>query len=131
MIIGLVNTVLTTTALAVLHFPYLWGFAILIFILGLVPVFGLVVSLVPLILTAFVTGDEKTVLAICVWILFIHLFEAYVLHPRLMSQRTHMPILVILVNLIVMEHFIGPWGLIIGLPLLTFALDFFDIQKFK
>jgi len=42
-----------------------------------------------------------------------------------------MPILVILLNLIIMEKLFGVWGLVVGLPILTFLLDFFRIQKFK
>ena len=41
-----------------------------------------------------------------------------------------MPILVILLNLIIMEKLFGVWGLVIGLPILTFLLDF-SIQRFR
>jgi predicted PurR-regulated permease PerM len=101
------------------------------FRVGLSPVFGVVISLVPLTITAFIIGDWDTVIIIVVAVALIHLFESYFLHPHLMSQKTHMPILIILLNLIIMEHFFGVWGLIIGLPILTFLLDFFQIQKFN
>lgn len=131
LIICVINTTLMISALAILQFPYLLGFSIMIFILGLVPVFGVIISLIPLTVTAFIIGDWHTALVIILWVAFIHLLESYFLHPHLMSQKTHMPILVILINLIIMERLLGAWGLIVGLPILTFLLDFFRIQKFN
>ena len=131
LMICVINTIAMVIVLTFLNFPYLIGFAILIFILGLIPVVGVLISLVPLTVTAFIIGDWHTVLVILVAVAVIHFMESYFLHPHFMSQRTHMPILVILLNLIIMEKVFGVWGLIIGLPILTFLLDFFRIQKFK
>ncbi|GMA70165.1 AI-2E family transporter [Leuconostoc litchii] len=131
LIICMINTTLMFFVLTFLHFPYLLGFTILIFVLGLIPVFGVIISLIPLTITAFIIGDWNTVIIIIIAVALIHLFESYFLHPHLMSQKTHMPILIILLNLIIMEHFFSVWGLIIGLPILTFLLDFFQIQKFN
>lgn len=131
LMIGVINTIAMVIVLYFLHFPYLIGFTILIFILGLIPVFGVIISLVPLAITAFIIGDWHTVLVILIAVACIHFLESYFLHPHFMSQRTHMPILVILLNLIIMEKLFGVWGLVIGLPILTFLLDFFRIQKFN
>ncbi len=129
--ICLINTAIMMVVLAFLQFPYLLGFTVMIFILGLIPVFGVIISLIPLTITAFIIGDWNTVIIILVAIACIHFFESYFLHPHFMSHRTHMPILVILLNLIIMEKMFGVWGLVIGLPILTFLLDFFRIQKFN
>ncbi len=51
LIICTINTALMFLVLLSLHFPYLLGFTILIFVLGLIPVFGVVISLVPLTIT--------------------------------------------------------------------------------
>ncbi|MCT4414168.1 AI-2E family transporter [Leuconostoc pseudomesenteroides] len=131
LMICLINTAIMIVVLAFLQFPYLLGFTVMIFILGLIPVFGVIISLIPLTITAFIIGDWNTVIIILVAIAFIHFFESYFLHPHFMSHRTHMPILVILLNLIIMEKMFGVWGLVIGLPILTFLLDFFRIQKFN
>ncbi|MCC7669903.1 MULTISPECIES: AI-2E family transporter [Leuconostoc] len=131
LMICLINTAIMMVVLAFLQFPYLLGFTVMIFILGLIPVFGVIISLIPLTITAFIIGDWNTVIIILVAIAFIHFFESYFLHPHFMSHRTHMPILVILLNLIIMEKMFGVWGLVIGLPILTFLLDFFRIQKFN
>jgi predicted PurR-regulated permease PerM len=131
LMICVINTAVMVAVLAFLQFPYLLGFAILIFILGLIPVFGVIISRVPLTITAFIIGNWHTVLIILVAVACVHFLESYFLHPHFMSQRTHMPILVILLNLIIMEKLFGVWGLVVGLPILTFLLDFFRIQKFK
>ncbi len=131
LLICVINTAAMVAVLAFLKFPYLLGFTILIFILGLIPVVGVLLSLIPLTITAFIIGDWHTVLAILVAVAVIHTLESYFLHPHFMSHRTHMPILVILLNLIIMEKIFGVWGLVIGLPILTFMLDFFKIQRFR
>ncbi|MEX0380675.1 AI-2E family transporter [Leuconostoc sp. MS02] len=131
LMIGVINTAVMVAVLAFLKFPYLLGFTILIFILGLIPVFGVIISLVPLTITAFIIGNWHTVLIILIAVACVHFLESYFLHPHFMSQRTHMPVLVILLNLIIMEKIFGVWGLVVGLPILTFLLDFFRIQKFN
>lgn len=131
LLICVINTLIMVVVLTFLQFPYLLGFTILIFILGLIPVFGVIISLIPLTITAFMIGNWHTVITILVTVLLVHLFESYFLHPHFMSNKTHMPILVILLNLIIMEKLFGVWGLIVGLPILTFLLDFFHIQKFN
>lgn len=131
LLICVINTAAMVAVLAFLKFPYLLGFTILIFILGLIPVVGVLLSLVPLTITAFIIGNWHTVIAILIAVAVIHFLESYFLHPHFMSHRTHMPILVILLNLIIMEKLFGVWGLVIGLPILTFLLDFFKIQRFR
>ena len=131
LMIGFINTIVMVLVLMFLHFPYIIGFTILIFLLGLIPVVGVILSLIPLTITAFIIGNWNTVIVILIAVALIHFLESYFLHPHFMSQRTHMPMLVILLNLIIMEKIFGVWGLIIGLPILTFILDFFKIQKFK
>ena len=55
-IIAIVNTFLSVIVLIVLGFPQIIGLAIMIFFLGLIPVAGVIISLVPLTLIAFTIG---------------------------------------------------------------------------
>jgi len=126
-IIAIVNTFLTVIVLIVLGFPQIIGLAIMIFFLGLIPVAGVIISLVPLTLIAFTIGGLLKVVYVLIAIMIIHGIEAYILNPKLMSSKTDLPVFYTFVVLIFSQHFFGVWGLIIGIPVFVFLLDVLDI----
>lgn len=129
LLIALINSILTTIALWIMGFPNLIGLALLIFVLGLIPVAGVVISLIPLSAIAFSIGGLHTVVYLLIFIALIHALEAYVLNPRLMASKTHLPIFYTFVVLIFSEHFFGVWGLIVGIPSFVFLLDILEVKK--
>ncbi|KPV58395.1 membrane protein [Paenibacillus sp. A3] len=128
LLIALINCVLTTIALWVMGFPNLFGLALLVFVLGLIPVAGVFVSLIPLCAIAFSLGGFVYVIYLIVTITLIHALEAYVLNPRLMASKTHLPIFYTFIVLLFSEHFFGIWGLIVGIPTFVFILDLLEVQ---
>lgn len=129
LLISLINCILTTIALWVMGFPNLLGLALIIFVLGLVPVAGVFISLAPLGLIAFSVGGIQYVIYLVILIVVIHAIEAYFLNPKLMSSKTNLPIFFTFVVLIFSEHLIGIWGLIVGIPLFVFFLDLIGIKR--
>ncbi|CAJ1227950.1 AI-2E family transporter [Levilactobacillus zymae] len=123
-----INTVLMVLGLWILHMPSLLILGIAVFFLGLIPVAGVLISLIPLTIIAFVTGGVLRVLEVLVLVILVHLFESYFLHPRLMANATNLPIFVTFITLIVSEQIFGTWGLIVGVPLVAFFLKVFDVQ---
>ncbi|WP_017755333.1 AI-2E family transporter [Calidifontibacillus oryziterrae] len=128
-IIAVVNCLLSTIALWIMGFPQLFGLAIMIFFLGLIPVAGVIISLVPLSLIAYSIGGFIKVVYILIIVAIIHGIEAYILNPKLMSTKTDLPIFYTFIVLIFSEHFFGVWGLIIGIPVFVFLLDIFDVKS--
>ena len=128
-IIAIVNTVLTVIALWIMDFPQLFGLGIMIFFLGLIPVAGVIISLIPLSLIAYTIGGFIQVLYILIIIAIIHAIEAYILNPKLMSSKTDLPIFYTFIVLIFSEHFFGVWGLIIGIPIFVFLLDVLEVTN--
>lgn len=63
--------------------------------------------------------------------MIIHAIEAYVLNPKFMSSKTELPIFYTFLVLLVAEHFLGTWGLIVGVPIFTFLLDVIDVKSVK
>jgi len=126
--ISFVNTVLSMIILAILGFPSIIGLGIMIFSLGLIPVAGVIISLVPLSVIAFTTGGFKMIIAVIAMIIGIHAIEAYVLNPKLMSVRTSLPICFVFIILLVSEHYLGVWGLLIGVPLFIFLMKSFEVE---
>ena len=128
-IIAIVNTVLSVIALWIMDFPQLFGLGIMIFFLGLIPVAGVIISLIPLSLIAYTVGGFVQVLYILIIIVIIHAIEAYILNPKLMSSKTDLPIFYTFIVLIFSEHFFGVWGLIIGIPIFVFLLDVLEVTN--
>ncbi len=126
--IAFVNSTLSIIMLSILGFPQILGLGVMIFVCGLVPVAGVIVSLIPLCIIAFTIGGFTKVLWILVMIAILHALESYILNPKLMSAKTKLPIFITFVVLIVSEHFMGVWGLLIGIPLFVFLLDILDIK---
>ena len=126
--IAITNTVLSVIGLTIMGFPQLFALAFMIFILSLVPVAGVFISLVPLCLIAFKIGGLIKVLFVLIMIFIIHAIESYVLNPKFMSDTTHLPIFFTFAILIVSEHFMGTWGLILGIPIFIFVLDLVGVE---
>lgn len=126
-IIALINTFLTMIVLMVLGFPQIFGLSIMVFFLGLIPVAGVIISLIPLSLIAFTIGGFLTVLYLLIAIMVIHAIEAYILNPKLMSSKTNLPVFYTFIVLIFSQQFFGVWGLIIGIPVFVFLLDILDV----
>ncbi|EWG10200.1 AI-2E family transporter [Cytobacillus firmus] len=128
-VIATVNCILTTLALWIMDFPHLMGLSILIFLLGLIPVAGVIISMVPLCTIAYSLGGFIQVFYIVLVIMVIHAIEAYILNPKLMSSKTDLPVFYTFIVLIFSEHFFGVWGLIVGIPVFVFLLDVLEVKS--
>ncbi|WP_156793188.1 AI-2E family transporter [Fictibacillus macauensis] len=128
-LISFINAVLSVIMLGILGFNQLFGLGVMIFLLGLIPVAGVVISFVPLAIIAFKIGGMTQVIWVVVMIIVLHALESYFLNPKLMSIRTKLPTFFTFLTLIVSEHFLGIWGLLIGLPLVMFVLDMLHITN--
>jgi predicted PurR-regulated permease PerM len=127
-IIALWNTVLTSIALLIMGFPQLVALGVMVFILSLIPVAGVIISLIPLSLIAFKIGGLIKVVYILALIMIIHAIESYILNPKFMSDKTKLPVFVTFLVLIVSEHLMGIWGLLIGIPLFMFMVDLLELR---
>ena len=126
--IALTNTLLSVIGLTIMGFPQLFALAFMIFILSLIPVAGVFISLIPLCLIAFKMGGLIKVIFVIIMIFVIHAVESYVLNPKFMSDKTNIPIFFTFVTLIVSDHFIGTWGLLLGIPIFMFILDLIGVD---
>jgi len=114
--------------LTIAGFPYIMALSIMIFILGLIPVAGVFISLVPLVIIAFNVGGIYKVIEVVIMIAIIHALEAYLLNPKLMSQRTSLPVSLVFVVLIISQKYLGAWGMLIGVPLFIYVLNVLNID---
>ena len=117
--------------LSFMKMPQIFALGLMVFVLSLVPVAGVIISLVPLSLVGYQVGGIRDVIYIIIMIMVIHALEAYILNPKFMSSRTELPIFYTFVVLLVAEHLWGTWGLIVGVPIFTFLLDVFGVKQVK
>jgi len=130
-VIATINGVLSTIGLWIIGFPHLLGFGMMVMLLGLIPVAGVIISLVPLSIVAFNNGGLVQVVYVLILIALLHAFEAYILNPKLMSSKTKLPIFYTLSILIISEHIAGILGLIVGIPVFMFILDIIEVPYFN
>lgn len=127
-VIAIVNTSVSVILLTIMGFPKLFALGFMIFLLSLIPVAGVLISLVPLCLIAFKIGGFIKVIYVLIMVAIIHLIESYILNPKLMSEKTKLPIFFTFVILIVSEHFMGIWGLLLGIPLFMFIIEILGVK---
>lgn len=127
--IAIINCVLSVIALSIMGFPQIIGLGIMIFFLGLIPVAGVIISLIPLCIIAYTIGGFMKVVYVLIAIAVIHGVEAYILNPKLMSSKTDLPVFYTFIVLIFSQNFLGVWGLIIGIPIFVFLLDVLGVTN--
>jgi hypothetical protein len=93
--------------------------AVIVFSCGLIPVLGVFISSVPIMLIAFNDGGgsfNKLYMAAGL-IAFIHIVEAYVLNPRIISAVHRLNPVITLMILYIAHSLMGIWGMFLGLPI--------------
>ncbi|MFL0269499.1 AI-2E family transporter [Candidatus Clostridium radicumherbarum] len=130
-IIAFINSCLSMIGLSILGFRQILGLGVMVFFFSLVPVAGTIASLVPLTIIAYRYGGLLKIFYVLILIAALHALESYVLNPKLMASKTDLPVFIIFIVLIISEHFMGVWGLLIGIPLFMFFLDLLNVKENK
>nr|UWI48974.1 AI-2E family transporter [Clostridioides difficile] len=126
--IAFINAIVSMIFLGFMGFPQIWALGLMIFVLGLIPVAGVIVSLIPLTVIALNIGGIAKVFGVLAMICIVHAVETYILNPKLMSNRTKLPVCFVFIILLVGEHYLGVWGLLIGVPIFMFLMDIFGVK---
>lgn len=115
--ISAINTTLTVIGLNILDIGGIVLLCTLVFFCGLIPVLGVLISSIPIGLMAVNAGGVSLGLWAGVMIIIIHLIEAYILNPRIVSRFMHLnPVLTLLI-LYIAHSLIGIWGMLLGVPI--------------
>ena len=123
LVICVINGILTYIGLLIFGVKYSLILSIVAAALTLIPIFGSIMSSIPIVLVALVSGDTGVDvvrgLAIGLWILGIHFVEANLLNPKIIgtSAKIH-PVLVIFA-LFLGEHQYGLVGALLAVPVLS------------
>lgn len=127
-LISFINCILSMIMLGIMQFPSVLGLGVMIFMFGIVPVAGVFISLIPLSIIAYTVGGFQSILYVLIMVVILHALESYVLNPKLMSDKTNLPVFFTFLVLTVSSHFFGVWGLLVGIPVFIFVLDILDVK---
>lgn len=115
--ISAINTVLTALGLYFLGIKAIVLLCTIVFMCGLIPVLGMWISSVPIVLMAINSGGMELGLWALLMIFAIHILEAYVLNPRIVSSVMHINPVMTLIILYIAHSMIGMWGMLLGVPI--------------
>jgi predicted PurR-regulated permease PerM len=109
---------------AIVGLKYWPVMAIVAAVFSLVPIFGSIASAVPAVAVGLTQGLGMAVFVLA-WIVGIHQLEANVLNPKIMGDAAKIhPVLVIL-SLLVGEHFFHAAGALLAVPAMSITQTVF------
>ncbi|HEY3450893.1 MAG TPA: AI-2E family transporter [Myxococcales bacterium] len=125
-IICLVNGVLTAIGLLTLRVPFVFVLSTVATILSAIPIFGTIISSVPIVLFGLTRGF-KTGVGMLLWILGIHALEAYLLNPKIMGAHAHIHPVVVAFSLLAGELTFGFVGALFAVPVAGVLIAAFEL----
>jgi predicted PurR-regulated permease PerM len=130
LLICVVNGVVSAIGFGLFGLKYWPILAIVAAVMSIVPIFGSIMSSVPVVLIGLTQGFWVA-LWVLLWIIGVHQIEANLLNPKIIgvAAKIH-PVLVVLA-LIIGEHFFGLWGALLGVPTLSVAQSIFNHFRFE
>lgn len=122
--ICLVNGVLTFLGLWLFDVKLPLLLALIATVFSLVPIFGSIISSIPIVAIALTDSVPKGVFTL-LWIIGIHLVEANLLNPKIMGDAAKIHPVVVVFALIVGEHTAGIMGALFAVPIASVLLTLF------
>jgi predicted PurR-regulated permease PerM len=124
LLICLVNGVLSAIGFWMFGLKYWPIMAVMAAVMSLIPIFGSIMSTVPVVLIGL-TQDFFTALWVLLWVIGIHQVEANLLNPKIIGAAAKIHPVLVVFSLIVGEHFFGLWGALLAVPALSLAQSVF------
>ena len=115
LILSFIIAVIVGIGMAILRIPYAVLLGVLSFVLEFIPVIGTVFTGVICVLIALTQGWISVVLVLGYFIL-VHIFEGYVLAPRIVGRAVGLHPVISLLALTAGAELFGPWGAIFAAP---------------
>jgi predicted PurR-regulated permease PerM len=123
LLICVINSIFTYIGLLVFGVKYGLILAVVAGLMSLVPIFGSILSSVPIVIVALVSGDEGIDVfrgvAMTLWIIGIHFIEANVLNPKIIGTAAKIHPVLVIFSLFLGEHAYGLVGALLAVPVLS------------
>lgn len=128
--IAIINTVLTALAIFLFGLGKKLAFlSLIVFLCSFIPVAGVFLSSIPICLIVIEESGFKGAFFMALLIWGIHLIETYILNPKIFGERLHINPVLVLMILTAGGKLFGVWGLLLGVPILTYI--FADAIRYK
>src|SRR5262249_51217907 len=124
LLICLVNGVLSALGFWVFGLKYWPILAIVAGVMSVVPIFGSILSSIPIVALAL-TQSLGLAAEVLLWIIGIHQLEANFLNPKIIGDQAHIHPVLVVFSLLAGEHFFGVSGAILAVPVLSIAQSLF------
>ncbi len=133
LLICLVNGVLTFIGLVLFSVKYSFLLALMAGAFSLVPIFGTILSSIPIIVIAAASGADGLslgpALGMLAWISGIHLLEANVLNPKIIGDSAHIHPVVVIFALLAAESVFGLVGALLAIPVTSLIQAFYVFMR--
>jgi predicted PurR-regulated permease PerM len=129
--IMLINGVLTLVGLLILRIPFAFALTTVATLLYVVPIFGTILSSIPIVLLALSAGGLSKALLALAWILVIHALESYVLNPKIMGDAARIHPVLIVLALVIGERTHGITGALLAVPVASVIVAVFRFLQRK
>ncbi len=121
LLICLINGVMTYVGLVILGIKYSFLLGLLAGGFSLIPIFGVIISSVPILFVALISTDDGTIslvnpLLVLAWLTGIHLLEGNVLNPKIIGDSANMHPIIVIFALLAGEQVYGLMGALFAVP---------------
>jgi predicted PurR-regulated permease PerM len=130
LLICVVNGVVSAIGFGLFGLKYWPILAIVAGVMSIVPIFGSITSSVPVVLIGLTQGFWVA-LWVLLWIIGVHQIEANLLNPKIIGVAAKIHPVLVVMALIIGEHFFGLWGALLGVPTLSVAQSVFNHFRFE
>jgi predicted PurR-regulated permease PerM len=124
--------VLVFIPMLILGIPYAALLGLLAFAGELIPIVGMLFSVVPGLVLAYAHGGASLLGIVAIIFLVVHQLENHVLVPRVMNKLVGVPSLIVIIAVLIGAKFAGIWGIILAVPLASIFMELvadFDKRK--
>jgi predicted PurR-regulated permease PerM len=123
LLICVVNGILTYLGLLIFGVKYSLILATVAGVMSLIPIFGSILSTIPIVAVALVSGDSGIDVfrgvAMTLWIIGIHFLEANLLNPKIIGTAAKIHPVLVIFALFLGEHSYGLVGALLAVPILS------------
>ena len=126
-LICLTNGVLTFIGLWLLDVKFPFVLAIVAAVFSLIPIFGSILSTIPIVAVALTDSMAKGVFAL-LWIIGIHIVEANLLNPKIMGDAAKIHPVLVVFSLIAGERTAGLVGALFAVPIASVVVTLFKFM---
>lgn len=135
LLICVVNGVLTGIGLVLLQVKYAFLLALLAGVMSLIPIFGSILSTIPIVTVALVSGTSGLQLLkgllVLAWIIGIHLIEANLLNPKIIGTAAKIHPVIVIFAVVAGERTYGAIGALLAVPIVSAVQTMFIYMRAK